>query len=313
MSSDLSISIKEIPSSMGYWFIRTNDGTYFETFIKNDFIAIGWNLVSLEDLNKSDKELRDKIIRIEKFDSTKKGTTGKVTSIINKLKNFRNLKQGDRIIVPSNSSSRLAFGIVEDSVVYTDVNESHDCTFHKRRKVNWVTIKNMTELDPNFFQIKISRHSISNIKQHSVFIDKVYNSLFIKDNQTHFVIDIKTKGDINLKSLIKLMELIQKLVENVNREFGLNESIDDISIRLNLQSPGLMEIIKPYGKSLAIAAMSISLNSCNPGNAQLQNENPMLVRSIQTNENVLDEINNVLYTNLGADEEKIKNIYHGNN
>lgn len=313
MSSDLSISIKEIPSSMGYWFVRTNDGTYFETFTKNDFIAIGWNLISLEDLNKSDKELRDKIIRIEKFDSTKKGTTGKVTSIINKLKNFRNLKQGDRIIVPSNSSSRLAFGIVEDSVVYTDVNESHDCTFHKRRKVNWVTIKNMTELDPNFFQIKISRHSISNIKQHSVFIDKVYDSLFIKNNQTHFVIDIKTKSDINLKSLIELMSLIQKLVENINRELGYDESADDISVRLNLQSPGLIEIIKPIGKPLRIAVLAISLQSCETAGLAIPVKDSNVSSTLSANIDTINRINEVLFDDLGADEKKIRGISNGDN
>jgi len=302
--------VKEIPTKTDYWFVRTDDGKYFETFLKNGFIGIGWNEITLEEIKKgkSSNSLREKIIKSEKLDSSEPSTKGKVTTIINKLTNFVNLKKGDVIVIPSNSSSRLAFGVIEDSKIYLDIDKSNKCNFIKRKKVNWIVVKNMSELDPNFYTIKVSRHTISKVDDYSVFIDSVISSLFIKEDNAHFVLDIKTKKEINVNTLIALINNIQFLTKEINSKFLLGEEIDSNSIRLNLQSPGKIEFKLFSGKSLITLVALLSLTCCNESDDSTNTE---LDSFIATNKVVLEEINQAM-DELEVDKQRINSFKYGN-
>mgnify|MGYP006141146013 CR=1 FL=1 len=48
-----------------YWFVRTDNGDNYESFLRNGFIGIGWNEITVEDLRKIDvygESIRQKII-----------------------------------------------------------------------------------------------------------------------------------------------------------------------------------------------------------------------------------------------------------
>ncbi|MEO3403243.1 hypothetical protein AAFN85_05040 [Mucilaginibacter sp. CAU 1740] len=263
--------VNNLQADKQYWFVRTDSGLYFDTFVENNFIGIGWNQITLEDIRKlSPDQMKDKIAKTEGLDITLSKSKGTVSGIYNKIQRFNNLKEGDIIIVPSRSSSRYAFGVIEDSKIYNDLDQTHNCPYHKRKKVKWLTVKHVSSLDPIFYQIKVSRHAISNIKRFENYIDNVTNHLYIKEGYGHYVLDIKTTDDINVKSLLALIQSIQKLAEDINREFQLNENIDNSSIKLNLQSPGKIEFKVQTGKTLIILAAVLSIASgCAPNNHQM--------------------------------------------
>lgn len=257
---DLIDNVTEIPLEIDYWFVRTDYGKYFQTFYENGFIGIGWNNITLEEIKNPTKleTIKDKLFRSQGLDKENPFHKRKVSSTINKLKKFVELDKGDIVIIPSRNSSRYAFGVVESKNVFIDNEKSHRCEFYKRKKVHWIELKRTDDLDPHFYPMRFTRHTITNVNEYSEYIDNVISNLYIKGNNAHFVIDIKTKKDINVNSLITLIDNIQLLTEKINDHYHLNEKIEKNSIRLNLQSPGKIEFKLPSGKSLIILALILS-------------------------------------------------------
>jgi restriction system protein len=310
--------VPEVSINTEYWFVRTNYGLYFDTFYEHGFIGIGWNEITLEELKhvkESEQYIREKLMRSEQFDPENKHTQGKITTIINKLINFVNLKKGDIIIMPSQNSSRYAFGEILNNLTFVDIDKSHGCDYYKRREVKWLADKYVSQLDPIFYKIKISRHSISQIQDYGIYIDNIINTLYRKDDNAHFVLDITTIKDINVNSLISLIDNIQDLISKINVSFNLGEEIDKNSIRLNLQSPGKIEFKLPVGKSLIILATIISLTCCtdeqqSQGTVQ-QSANPELHSFIQSHSDSLINIKKSM-DELEVDKEKINRFRYGN-
>jgi restriction system protein len=262
MFESLIASVKEIDLERNYWFVRTDSGLYFETYINNNFIGIGWNEITVHDLiNLTANEAKAKLADVNNIDLSIAKGKSQVTSIYNKLQRFQNLKKNDVIVIPSSNSSRLAFGIITDNIIQSEAEQINNCVYFKRRKVQWMEVKNIDDLDPVFYQIKVSRHAISNINSYSAYIDAVTEVLYRKNNYSYYVLDITAEHDINIRPLISLVDNLQHLLELINKEFNLNEDTDESSIKLNLQSPGKVIIKLEQGTSLIILAVVIALTT----------------------------------------------------
>lgn len=129
-----------------YWLVRTNGGNNYQDFALHDYIAIGWDYITLNALNtKTHEELRkiieiqsknktnryaddelddsdddegDIVIKSDSSDeSTSKMPTGTITGIINKLDGFVNsIKIDDIVLIPSKSYQKISIGIVRGNV-----------------------------------------------------------------------------------------------------------------------------------------------------------------------------------------------------
>lgn len=246
-----------------YWFVRTDAGIYFDAYLKYGFIGIGWNPITLEDLTKlTPQEVKVKIAHIYNIDLGLVKGKGKASGIYNKLIRFKDIKNGDVVIMPSYSSTRLAFGIVEDSSVYIDIDKSHDCDYYKRKRIRWVSVKQVGQLDPIFYEIIISRHAISNIKRYENYIDRVVSTFYFKNNSGNLVFDVNKKEDINLAHLVDLIGSIQTLISEINDYYSFGENIEESAIKLSLQSKGTFALKVPNGKSLATFGLIFTLFSC---------------------------------------------------
>jgi len=305
-----------------YWFVRTDNGFNFDAFTNNNFIGIGWNEITVHNIqNLSKEEIKRKISRTEglKRDGTLKINLNtpegksKATAIYNKLIRFKNLKKGDIIICPSKKGSRLAFGVISDNILQSNAEPQDLCEYYKRRNVNWLSIKNFGNLDPMFYQIKTTRHAISDVKKYHPYIDKVINTVFIKNNFGHYIVDIKTQNSINTETLLAFIKSTNDLLSIINEKLLFGENIDDSSIKLNLQSPGTIEYIIAGGKTILIYAALMSQISCgiedaeanNPAN--IPNETPVeqLVYKVMTeNTEIVNDITKAM-TELEVDGNKI--------
>ena len=244
-----------------YWFVRTDYGAWFEEFIDGNFIAVGWDYLTLFELKNSTEDVvKKKISKTEGIDNSQFQGKIKVTSTYNKLKTFISLKKEDVIVIPSRNSDRLAFGRITDDEPYEEINAND---FRKRRRVEWYEIKNMDDLNPIFYQVKSNQHTISSIDLYASYIDRVIGNLFKKGDNTHYVLNIEKEDDINFDDLKTLMDDIKILSNNINTFFQFNENSDEFFIKINLQSKGALELIKEKGKTLAILAYLLHLVSCN--------------------------------------------------
>lgn len=309
---DLIQKVDTIDSGKGYWFVRTDDGKYYQNFYENNFIAIGWNYITIEQLRNADPtgfDIRQKIAQHENLDIVNNAVDkGKATTIYNKLLAFKNLKRGDVIIIPSDGSKRLAFGIIADDTLYPNIDDP-SCDFFKRRRVRWVTNKDIDELDNIFYQVKINRHTISSVKNFESHIDKVMKTLFIKNGASHFVLDIKTQEEINFDILLELMNNIKFLTRELNQEFNLGENLNENSIKLNLQSPGKIELKFINSKSLILLATLLGpLTVGNEIEDVNNNEVNQLEEFREVHQESIDSIETAM-DELEIDQDKINSIY----
>lgn len=254
--------VETFNENRNYWFIRTDAGKHFDIFYEGNYIAIGWDYLSLNDIfKKSDSEIKEIIGKKEDLDSFDSIQKGKITAIFNKISTFLKLRKGDIIIVPSRNSERLAFGEIVETEPYEDTNAIEMGNYFKRRKVKWLELKSIFEVDAIFYQLKSNQHAISRVDRFAPYIDKVVGNLFKKGDKTHYILNVEKQDDINFRDLNKLMDNIEDIINEINREFKFDENLDDFFVKINLQSPGKLELIKA-GKSLAILAYLLNLVSC---------------------------------------------------
>lgn len=255
-------SVEDLSNGRNYWFVRTDYGKHFDEFFNGGYIAIGWGYITLNDFKKLSKsEIKEKIAKREGLNPIDSKEKSKITSIYNKLERFNKLRKGDIIVVPSRKSQRLAFGEIIDDASF-ESNEDNVESYTKRRNVKWLENKSIFELDPYFFRLKINQHSISDIGSFAPYIDKEVGSLFKKDDKTHYVLNIDKQDDINFRDLSNFMDNIERLLEDISTDFNFHDEGDEFFVKMNLQSPGKMEIIKD-GKSLAVLAFLLFFTSCN--------------------------------------------------
>ncbi|WP_032135433.1 hypothetical protein [Alistipes onderdonkii] len=300
--------VDNVKPESNYWFVRTDYGKYFEEFVENRYIAIGWDFLSLYELeNKNEEYIRAKIIKEEEIDVSTFGGKVKVSTIYNKIKTFISLKKDDVVIIPSKNSDELAFGRIIDERAYENGNVKE---FRKQRKVEWFVRKCMRDLNPIFFKVKSNQHTISNITDYAPHIDRVMGVLFKKNDKTHYVLNIENPDDIKYDDLEILMRNIKTLVRNINNEFDFNENLDEFYVKISLQSKGSLELIKT-GKSLVIFAFVLSLISCRNNNDPVDDK---IQKFMQENEQILSKTDEVI-TNLKINTQEIIEPFineHGN-
>lgn len=312
MIENLLKQVKKLETNKGYWFVRTDSGDNFEAFRQLNFIGIGWNYITTQDLNNNQDNgytIKEKIARREEIDSSTSSGRSKITAIYNKIKRFKDFKVGDIIVMPNEGSNILGFGTIEEEQIYNDVNDN-TCEYTKRRKVKWHKFLNFSELDPIFYAIVKTRHAISNIKNYESYIDKTMENLFVKDDHYHFVIDIEKKEDININSLLKLIDSVNKLTASIDNQFNFETIQSNRSIKLNLQSPGKIEFIFKNGKSLVLLAFLLSTNfagTVTPPNNFTSEDIQQLIQLREVNQTDIDTINST-YLELQARKNRINQI-----
>lgn len=248
--------IKNIPISRNYWLVRTNSGIFFDDFCKNNYISIGWDEFSNIEQLRSEKEeiLKEKISQTYKNEK-------KPGYILNQIKRFVfNLKKGDMVLIPSENSSLIAFGIIEDEIYIKDVPSSPlniknpKCTYKKRINVNWIRIMNKDKFEPYLRMLLFTHTTVSNINEYMYYINRTLYPIYLYENQLHFTYQVQTETDISFLHFSKFLNTISNSLNYFDSVTGCNFSNDKLDIKTNLNSPGIIEIIGCIaGVGLALA------------------------------------------------------------
>lgn len=134
---DLQIAIElekclqpvQIPNTCSFWMIRTKSGVYYNEFIRNKYIAIGWNAVLKSALLEATEDNLHRLIETYYTDK-------QPGAALNKCRRFlENMKPGDIVMILG--EKRVSFGIVGEYFEKSDINEFKS----KRNDWNWQSKK----------------------------------------------------------------------------------------------------------------------------------------------------------------------------
>lgn len=235
----------EVDPARNYWFVRTQGGSYFDEFYFGRFVAIGWDDVPCLPENERTQQLIDQL---------KEKGYGQPTRVLNQVYRFcTELKKGDVVIIPSESSAAFAFGYIEDDGIFEikpslDDIESGKCVYTRRRKVRWITDVPKNRVDPKLFAFFRNQLALSQANDQAELIDRAISSFYIKDNIAHFTLNVEIEKSPRAEDIPTYMHGILSRAYDLSFELGLitdEEDIDSdfVSSRINVQSEGIIELL----------------------------------------------------------------------
>lgn len=260
------LNIKYIDEDVNFWLVRTKKGFFYDEYIDSGYIALGWNIL---DNNKLDKINNDDDIKLCKEEIGKVYGTKETGAIYNKCERFINeMKTGDIVMIPSHHNKYLSFAEVgdyyEEEITYIkeiEVNKRIDegedfgtkinCPYKKRRKINVIKTIEGTRINPNLYKVLASYHGLSSINKYDSYIlSSIYNFYFWK-NKLNIVINIEKEKDIKARYFSELIYFTSELLD-------INEEGIDIYTKSNVNSPG--DVVMTIVNNVSTWAQYLSSN-----------------------------------------------------
>lgn len=236
------LQIPNIDKNCRFWMLRTNNGMYFDEFIRERFVAIGWNLILSDDFPLT----YDGQIRINTILRNPQGYDSKTpTTVINKCERFcKEIKEGDIALITD--KNRIAFAVIgeyyeEQKQLYTMQYELSaengnikisGCPYCKRRKIEIIHIIDDKErINPYMYKaILLNKHSLCSMDKYADIILSSCYDAYVWNNKFTMSFRVETKREINAVTLAKFIDKFNTLLPNV--------SPNDIYVKTSLNSPG---------------------------------------------------------------------------
>lgn len=270
--------IKPISGSKKYWLIRTQGGELFDTFYENNFVGLDHQQISLKDLSmlrsrylddtKFHGAIKDSVIDFytENIETGEKSIADRtITLIANQIyKFYRQVRKGDVVIIPSYSSTKVAFGEVLESNIAT-FNEGELRKFDHtqqflNKKVKWLKEIDKKNIDPNIFKMFTAHQAINEVGKYAHIIERTLTDFFVLDNEAHLIINVQKKAGINARGLFGLGHNFLNILEGVINELGVEDvNVDDFQVEVNINSPGKIDLKSISWKGTLIALITVGV------------------------------------------------------
>ena len=233
MDTKKFLNIPEISAGTKFWMIRTKDGYFFNEYIREGFIAIGWNLIreSSFPLTKSQDESFKNIIK-EKYKNVQPGSS------INKCYKFCcEIKTGDIAVIVGRTD--IAFAKIgdyyeDDNPEFTiekelEINKKIEdgvhasevlCPYIKRRKIEIINlIKYSNDINPYFFKaLAANRHSLSRADKHADIILSTCYDAYIYHNTLSIAFRVDKKDSINAIAFSHFISYFSNYLIGINKD-----------------------------------------------------------------------------------------------
>ena len=242
------LDIPSIKNDTNFWMVRAKRGFFFDEFIRNEFIAIGWNSVTKamisQNLTRSQSDRLKASIKAT-YDESKPGTS------LNKCIRFcYELKAGDIAVIVDNN--RVAFAYIgeyyeEQSPTLTvelekevhqqieKANPNTDtftCPYIKRRKITLNKVLTADDTISPYLQSAIARnwHSLSDLNEYAeLVLSGCFDTVLFKDKLT-VTFRVKRKEEINVLDLANFVLCAARLLSD--------DKPETVQVKTTLHSPG---------------------------------------------------------------------------
>lgn len=252
----------DVPSTRNYWLIRTSAGSYFNDFYNNGYVAIGWDKFSNVSQMKHEKEdcVKSKIAD-EYKDEKRPGY------IYNQIKRFMfEIKEDDLVLIPSENSADIAFGIVtksmyiRDNVLPNSSTTKSICTYKKCIGVKWIKIISKDNFDPYLRMLMFAHSTVSSVNDYKDYINRLLFPIYVSSNQIHLTYKVQTTNDISFTSFSGFLNVISNSLKLFDEITDNNYQNSKLDIKTTVNSPGVIEFIGYcFGAGLALTCINAFL------------------------------------------------------
>lgn len=251
-SLHIDVEVPEISNIRNYWLVRTDSGLWFEEFSNEGYVAVGWD--KLKDENNFSLDNKEEAIKIiEKLYPD--NSAGHIYGTLNRFRS--ELDVGDVIMIPSEKSETINFGIINSDEYFAEVSDTEvdmdSCPYRRRRNVRWLKKVYRKQLEPQLFKMMQSHHTITTATDYDLYIDKTLNSLYVKNEVLHSVFNVQIDRDLSYNALRKLVNLPDFVNEIV---FEDSEGLTFES-KIRLQSPGDWLLMATENAALRLLIISL--------------------------------------------------------
>lgn len=236
-------NIPEIPKEINFWMIRTKKGYFYDEFVENKFVALGWNAINKNtDVSKSSQET------LKEYLSNTYGEK-RPKLAINKCNNFINeIKEGDILLIPNKGTRKITFAIAgeyyeecfsekDELSIIEKINNSDvqvysvECPYNKRRRIKILKTVYTKNINIHLYMALTNYHGLSNLADYAKnILDSVY-PIYIYNNICSLQVGINNQDEIDAHSLSMLTAGIIDCLQLITGE-------KKICTTMNLNSPG---------------------------------------------------------------------------
>lgn len=258
----LTNDLKNINSQQKYWMIRTMGGAYYGDFIRNDYVAVGYNEIPLEFLRRlPDTEAAAKTELKAFFINHFPNTTNTGYPVAQLLRFTREIHQGDIVIIPSSNATHVAIGIIRGEMYeeeHPQIDSEHHCSFKKRRRVEWKFSGRRSALPPALQLMFNSRHILSDVSSYAPYVDSVVNDCYVKDDVFNLVLRIRTQRPVTLDNFCDL-KAVSVLIDDFCAKNNISAE-GTLDMKVQMESPGWLRLsTKAIWKFLLFGLFTVAL------------------------------------------------------
>lgn len=254
------INIPEIKADTNYWMLRTKKGAFFDEFVKDSYIAIGWNIVLQEHLKDNSKfpDLKEEL--------KSKYPEKNPTTSLNKCRRFVcELKNDDIIVIVGNYSVAFAkigeyyenkneeFTSTKELEVHTQIEENFHktslvlCPYIKRRKIEIIDVVDLHSINPYLAKaIFGNHHSLSSLNEYAELILNACYGGYIFKNTLSLTFKIENKEGIDAVSFNRFSTFVTEMLYNETAQMNVRTALNspgDISFQIILDG---LNTLKDY-------------------------------------------------------------------
>ena len=236
-------------------------GQYFRDFIDNGFIAIGYNEITLQQLYGLNEDEKHAVAEL-KNDITEhhQATINQPGHAASQLIRFtRHIGVGDIIVIPSRGNQvaicRVTGNVYENTEV---ISENGHCPFYKRIPIRVDKLTSRSKMSTKAQLMFNSRHPISDITPYAAYIDNTVLDYYNKGEETHLLLKINTTSEVTASTFYSMDELF-KLAEGFCLENGIDGSAADVTMKVQMESPGWLHFVTKNKRYLAVLGALILL------------------------------------------------------
>lgn len=246
--------IPEISDTVNFWMIRSKGGYFYHEYIKEEFIALGWNFID------KSTAINSQMIEILKEGIRDRYGDKRPMYAINKCSKFiGGMKEGDYVIIPDMGSTKVAICIVgeyyEKEIDYKkeieiihkidnrefEVNQI-ECPYKKRRKIQVLLEVSTKRIGHNILKALTSYHGLSDMNDYAYDILNCVYDCYSYNGDIIFSLNVGKEDPIRPREVAKLMYGITSF-------FGSVVDEETLSTSLNLNSPGKVVVFLKQGFS----------------------------------------------------------------